>query len=215
MDPLSVNVVWDAWIPVLQSLPVRVACGLAGAGMLLALALGLRRRAVSPLLFLATACPGLLLTAFAFAPGLLEWFIHIPYFTRLRVAMGALSFIVLFITMEALRKDVLEERYALLWLATGALIFLFALFPWLVALLKVFTGIGYTNALMAVLLSFLVLVAFHFSLALSRHHHHQSRAAQHQAVLEQRIARLEEALRQRGEGGVFPPPTTLPEDRIP
>lgn len=205
---------WAEWLPIFRSLPVRLLAGLVGAGLLAYFVPAAVRRRVSPLPFLLGAGLGLTLGGFALFPDLLQWFVQIPYLTRLRLTMGLLSFLVLSVTMESLRKDVLEERYALLWVATSVIIFAFALFPKLVVLLRVVTGVHYTSAVLGVLIAFLLLVAFHFSLALSIHRRHQSAAARKAAVLDQRVTRLEELVRELAgpekAAHLLPPPAALP-----
>jgi len=152
------------------------------------------RRAITPLLFLLGvlfAGGGLL---FALHPGLLRHLIQIDYLLRVRIAMGALSFFVLFITLESLRTSWLEERYALLWIGTSLVLLFVAFFPQAIDLLRLLSGLDYTRAVVVVLFAFLLLVCFHFSIALSQHQKRNAILARQQALLAHRVEELEAAL---------------------
>jgi uncharacterized membrane protein YozB (DUF420 family) len=110
---------------------------------------------------------------------------------RMRLALGLLSFLVLMITLEAVRRFAMEERYALLWVATGLILVVFAVYPDAVGWLATLTGMQYMTAITMVVFAFLLLVAFHFSLALSELRADQKRLCQHAASLELRVAELE------------------------
>jgi len=124
---------------------------------------------------------------------MVDMIISTPYDIRVRFIMGGVSLIVFFITLESIRRTHLQERYALLWLATAAVIFMGALSPQTVALLRAVTGMEYVTALIAVAFTFLVLVTFHFSISISSSRSNQARIAQRVAILEERIERLEES----------------------
>lgn len=110
---------------------------------------------------------------------------------RMRLFLGFLSFLVLMITLEAVRRVAMEERYALLWVSTGIILVVFAVYPDAVGWLASLTGMQYVSAITAVVFAFLLLVAFHFSLALSQLRTDQKRLSQHAAALELRVAELE------------------------
>jgi len=110
---------------------------------------------------------------------------------RMRLVMGFLSFLVLMITLEAVRRFAMEERYALLWVFTGVILVVFAIYPDAVGWLAKTTGMHYVSAITVVVFAFLLLVAFHFSLALSRLRENQKRMSQKIAELELRLSELE------------------------
>ena len=136
---------------------------------------------------------------------------------KLRVVTGLLSFLVLIVTMETVRRTQMRERYALLWLASGLVILIFAIYPtatlqWLQAI----TGMQYVTAVVIVIFGFLLLVSFHFSVELSRLHNQLSQLTRRHALLEQRLEELEHGTSQAGEklskklsnaktSGVLPP----------
>lgn len=113
---------------------------------------------------------------------------------RMRTFLGFLSFLVLMITLEAVRRLAMEERYALLWVSTGLTLVVFAVYPDAVGWLAALTGMQYISAITAVVFAFLLLVAFHFSLALSEYRADQKQLCQYAATLELRVAELERKL---------------------
>lgn len=114
------------------------------------------------------------------------------YLVRVRILMGLVSLAVLVVTVESIRRSHLQERYALLWVATGLLILVTAFFPQILDLLGFLFGTRYATSVVGILFVFLLLIAFHFSLALSAYQQKQTRIAQRCAMLE---ARLEELTR--------------------
>lgn len=114
---------------------------------------------------------------------------------RMRMVLGLLSFLVLMITLEAVRRFAMEERYALLWVSTGIILVVFAVYPDAVGWLATLTGMQYVSAITMVVFAFLLLVAFHFSLALSELRADQKRVCQYAASLELRVAELEKKLK--------------------
>lgn len=142
-------------------------------------------------LFLWILLSGLLFTFALIPQQVINTVVQTEYFVRIRVIMGALSALVLLITLESIRRTHLLERYALLWLATGAIILLCVLFPGAIALLRAVTGMEYATAIVAVAFTFLVLVAFHFSISISSIHSDQSRLVQEVGQLQARLRELE------------------------
>lgn len=117
---------------------------------------------------------------------------------RMRLTMGLLTFIILYVTLEAVRRNRLKERYALLWVGTGGVFFIFALYPDLVEQLVKLTGMHYITTIVVLVFAFLVLLAFHISLALSRNEEDRRALAKTVALLEERIASLEKNDQKKG-----------------
>lgn len=130
----------------------------------------------------------------------IKFVIGTEYMTRIRTIMGGVSLLVLFITLESLRRTHLQERYALLWVATALVILACVLFPHAVDLLRAVTGMEYAAAIAAVAFTFLVLVAFHFSISMSSMQSKQSKVAQRLAILEARVKKLEQNAEDRPFG---------------
>lgn len=139
----------------------------------------------------AWAGMGASLAVVAFKPDLFHDATPGALLIRMRLVLGFLSFIVLMITLEAVRRMAMEERYALLWVSTGVILVLFAVYPDAVGWLAALTGMQYVSAITMVVFAFLLLVAFHFSLALSQLRADQKRLTQHAAALELRVSELE------------------------
>jgi hypothetical protein len=97
--------------------------------------------------------------------------------------------------LELVRRRRLQERYALLWLASAVV--LLGLAIWRDALGKVseWMGISYPpNALFFVAFAFILLLLLHFSAAVSRLADQSKLLAQRLALLEQRVGENEERI---------------------
>jgi hypothetical protein len=137
---------------------------------------------------------GLFMLAFAAAPqAMVTFIIGAEYILRLRIVMGGLSIFVLLITLESIRVTRLQERYALLWVATALVMLAAALFPQAVNILRAVLGVQYVEAMVALAFTFLVLLAFHFSISVSAQQSKLDKNTQRIAILEARIEELEKA----------------------
>lgn len=165
----------------------------AGAGIvLLAIFLTLYQK-VRPVrllallgIFLGVGC-----VSVAIFPGILDTVMPLAHMKRMRLVVGLISLMVLLFTLETVRRTSMQERYALLWVSTGLVLCFLALFPDSIAWLVKITGMHYTSAIMVVIFTFLILIAFHFSLTLSRIQEDKKKLAQRTGMLELRIAELE------------------------
>ena len=116
--------------------------------------------------------------------------------TPLRVSViGVVASVVLIlVVLELIRGRRLKERYALLWLATGAV--LLVLSAWREALNTIAGWLGVTGyppaVLFAVATLFILLVLLHYSTVLSKLTDESVELAQRIALLEERVARLRE-----------------------
>jgi hypothetical protein len=113
--------------------------------------------------------------------------------TPLRVsivaAIAALALLV--VIFELIRSRRLRERYALLWLLTGLVIFVLAAWRGLLGWLADLVGIAYPPSALFVLASFFVLVVLlHYSTVISK-------LSEQNTILAQRLAILEHALRSK------------------
>ena len=129
------------------------------------------------------------------------WLLAASQMTRIRALMGAVSVCVFFITLLAIRGYKLREKYAVLWLATAATITLAAFFPQVMDVAREWFGMQYVTSVVAVVFVFLVLVSFHFSIALSALNDKAAATASRCAILEARIQELE---RRIGAGPAAP-----------
>ena len=114
--------------------------------------------------------------------------------TPLKVSLAATfaSLVLLLVVFELIRSRRLRERYALLWLVTGAV--LVVLSAWRGGLNTIATWLGVKGyppaVLFAVGLLFVILVLLHYSTVISR-------LADQNVVLAQRLALLETRLTER------------------
>lgn len=122
------------------------------------------------------------------------WLSEATQMMRIRVLMGAVSIGVFLITLLAIRSYKLREKYAVLWLATAVMITLAAFFPEIVEKTRTWFGMQYVTSVVAVVFVFLVLVSFHFSIALSALNSKAAATASRCAILEARIQDLERRL---------------------
>ena len=166
--------------------------GFASVGILALVVRALIRKNSGLIAILLWLLLGLGMGLFAVIPQqVIKFIISTEYLTRIRVMMGGVSVVVLLITFESIRKTMLQERYALLWVTTALVMLLGCFFPDAVALFRAVTGMDYGAAMAAVAFVFLVMVCFHFSISLSSLRSKQSQIAQRVAILEQRIRNLE------------------------
>ena len=122
------------------------------------------------------------------------WLMAASQMMRIRVLMGVVSIGVFLITLLAIRGYKLREKYAVLWLATAGMITLAAFFPQLMDAAREWFGMQYVTSVVAVVFVFLVLVSFHFSIALSALNDKMAATASRCAILEARIRELERRL---------------------
>lgn len=108
---------------------------------------------------------------------------------------AALSSVVIFaVIIELIRSGRLRERYALLWLATAAVILVFGLWRDLLNQLANALGIAYPpNALFVLAMGFMLLLLLHYSTVISRLSDRTTTLTQRLAILEQRLRELEAA----------------------
>jgi hypothetical protein len=94
-------------------------------------------------------------------------------------------------TVELIRRRLLSESYAMLWLAISAALMVFALVPQL--LFWVSQGIGVEYYTIMILVCFLLLagIILQYSIVLSRRGEQSRRIVQRMALLQQRLEQLE------------------------
>ena len=109
--------------------------------------------------------------------------------TRITLVSLIATIVLLLLVLELVRRRRLQERYSLLWLATGLTLFLLAAWSSLLNKLADIMGIRTpSNALFVVAAGFFLAVLLHFSLAMSRLTEQNSRLAQRLAMMEERTA---------------------------
>ena len=118
---------------------------------------------------------------------------------RVSIAAAAAALILLAVVFELIRSRRLQERYALLWLLTGLVIFVLAIWRGLLGRLSDLVGIAYPPSALFVLAAFFVLVVLlHYSTVISQ-------LSDQNRILAQRLALLEHQLREgRGQDSEAP-----------
>ncbi len=109
---------------------------------------------------------------------------------RVSIVAAVAAFLLLLVVFELIRRRRLQERYALLWLLTGIVIFVLALWRDALGLLSDLVGIRYPPSALFVLGSLFVLVVLlHYSTVISK-------LADQNKILAQRLALLENELKE-------------------
>jgi hypothetical protein len=108
---------------------------------------------------------------------------------RISIVAACGAAVLLILIFELIRSRRLQERYALLWLLTGLAIFVLALWRGALAKISDLVGIAYPPSALFVLFSFFILaLLLHYSTVISK-------LSAQNATLAQRLALLEDRLR--------------------
>lgn len=114
-----------------------------------------------------------------------------------RLIMTVMSFVLLGVTFEAVRRRTLRERYAILWVVCGIAVLISAACPSIPEFIAKGLGITFIEGASYLLAFFLVMVVFHISTAISRMRADIEAQARHAAILKAEVeelrARLENA----------------------
>jgi hypothetical protein len=114
-----------------------------------------------------------------------------PFRVSIFAAIAAL--ILLVVVFELMRSRRLQERYALLWLLTGLVVFVLAVWRSLLGWAADVVGIAYPPSALFVLASFFILVVLlHYSTVISRLSEQNTVLAQRLAILENRLGEAED-----------------------
>jgi hypothetical protein len=112
---------------------------------------------------------------------------------RVSVLAAVAAFVLLLLILELIRSRRLQERYALLWLLTGVVVIFFAVWRGALGGLAGLIGISYPPSALFLLASvFILILLLHYSTVISE-------LAERNLVLAQRIALLEQKLREKDQ----------------
>jgi len=104
-----------------------------------------------------------------------------------RVVSILLAAFFLFLIFELTRRRKLKEKYAILWIAVGVIIFVLAIFDKLLFLITNCIGVKTPiNAMIFLGVFFILLINLHFSLVISNLSEQLKKLAQQFALLEQK-----------------------------
>jgi hypothetical protein len=125
--------------------------------------------------------------------------VHLTSQTRIVAAVIAVVF--MFLILELIRRDRLQERYSVIWFVAGLGMLAGAAFPGLLELVADIMGVRDTNvALFSIVLLLLLGLALNFSVIMSRQAAQITRLAQERALEKAR----EQAAEERSNGTSAP-----------
>lgn len=116
---------------------------------------------------------------------------HVGLYGSHRIALLVLSIGLLLLVLELVRRNLLRERYALLWLGTSVVGVIVGLFPNLIVDFSTWMRFQYLTALFFITFIFVLALVLAFSVVLSRQSERNRRLAQEVALLHNRLKRLE------------------------
>ena len=118
---------------------------------------------------------------------------------RLDLFLGAAVFVAVILWL--LKKGRLTVRYSIIWLMAGGALLLFAVFPYIVLVLRDWLNMEMpVNVVFTLVLAFVLLLLLSLSTIVSGFAEKLKRLAQENALLEKRVRELEQALAQRKDG---------------
>ena len=118
-----------------------------------------------------------------------------PHSLQLYFIVG--SVLMLLVIFGLLKKGLLSVKYSLLWLAFAGVMLVFAAFPYVVYVLRdLLDMVMPVNLVYMLLFCFVLLVLLSISIAISELAQKTKRLAQANALLEERVRRLEAKLRE-------------------
>jgi hypothetical protein len=107
---------------------------------------------------------------------------------RVSVAAAIAAGALLLVIFELIRSRRLQERYALLWLLTGVVIFVLAIWRGLLGRVSDLVGIAYPPSALFILAAFFILlVLLHYATVISRLSEQNTTLAQKLALLERKL----------------------------
>jgi hypothetical protein len=135
---------------------------------------------------------------------------------RIQIVAIVGAALLLLLVLELVRRKRLLERYALLWIFSALV--LLGLAAWRGVLEKIANAVGIAyppNALFLVAFGFVLVLLLHFSIAVSRLTDQTKVLAQRQALLEERMGRVEKGDADAADAeGVTTPTSESPEELL-
>lgn len=117
--------------------------------------------------------------------------LNVPIYWNHRVILLSLSVILLGVVLECVRRELLKERYAMLWLATAIVGFVVGMFPELIVSIARVMQFQYITVLYSLSFLFLLGIVLSFTVVISRLSERNKQLAQEVALLANHIERLQ------------------------
>lgn len=119
---------------------------------------------------------------------------------RVLLLLGTACYLAMILFL--LKKRRLTVKYAIIWLFSAVVLVIFALFPYVVLVLTDLLGMAVpSNTVFILAAVFMLLLLLSLSSAVSQFAQKITRLAQKNALLEERVRRLEEQLAERARTG--------------
>lgn len=109
-----------------------------------------------------------------------------------RVALFLLSLLLMGLVVELVRRELLREKYALLWLGTALCGLIIGVFPGIIVQLAVWLRFQMLTTLFVLSFVYTLAIILAFTVLISRLSERNRRLAQEIALLTNRVERLEE-----------------------
>ncbi len=117
--------------------------------------------------------------------------IHIPIVHR--VISFTLAAIVIFLTVEMIRRRKLREEFAMIWLLASAVVLTLAIFPAIPFRLQRMLNVNYLTIILLSSMAFIGLILMHFATELSKQAEQIRQLAEHSAILQQQLQEARKA----------------------
>jgi hypothetical protein len=107
-----------------------------------------------------------------------------------RVVLAILGLVLLFLTVELIRRRRLREEYSLLWLLAGVVVLGFVVFPEVLYRISEALQLHHLTTMLLVTFLFLLFIVLHYSTAISQISERETELAQQVALLTWQVERL-------------------------
>ena len=102
---------------------------------------------------------------------------------KIRIILGCVSLVFLLIIFEAIRRRKFLEKYALLWILCGMLVFITSIFPEPLFKIAEITGLYYLTVLLIISFIFILSIILYLSVSISELEEHNKDLAQEIGIL--------------------------------
>src|SRR4030042_58462 len=87
---------------------------------------------------------------------------------KIQIFISGVSLFLFVITIGLIKKRVLKEEYSVIWIIAETVLFIFGAFPRILTFVAGLFGIYYLTAIFIIAFLFLLVIAFYYSIILSR-----------------------------------------------